>query len=134
MHACVYTGGKSVKKIYDRFYQKLVQKLPIKDATFIATLHSAGLFGNGNLKKEVATKDTEQQAAIHFLDKAISTCLPDDDDDDDDDDDVDLKSLYDLLKAMERHGGAAKTLAKKMKKAIATEGIYLFCIELMMSV
>ena len=119
------TGGKSIREIYDGFNLNLIQKLPMKDATFIARLHQANLFGNGRLKSQVAAKDTQQDAATHFLNEAISLCIPNDDDD------VDLDPLYRLLKAMEQYGGPANTLAKlaeKIKKAIPyTEGIYLFC-------
>ena len=109
------TGGKSIKEIYDGFNVNLIQMLPMKDATFIARLQQAGLFGNGNLSRQVATEKTSQDAATYFLNEAISPSIPNNDDD------VDLDPLCKLLKAMEQHGGPAKTLAKlaeKIKKAI----------------
>ena len=118
------TGGKSIKEIYDGFNLNLIQKLPMKDATFIARLQQAGLFGNGDLKSQVAAKETRQEAAAHFLNEAISPCIPNNDDD------VDLKPLYKLLKAMEEHSGPANTLAElaeKIRKAIPyTEGICIY--------
>ena len=117
------TGGKSIKEIYDGFNPNLIQMLPMKDATFIARLQQAGLFGNGDLKSQVATERTSQDAATYFLNQAISPCIPNNDND------VDLDPLYKLLKVMEEHGGPAKTLAKlaeKIRKAIPyTKGMYL---------
>ena len=76
-----------------------------------------------DLRSQVAAKETQQEAAAHFLNNAISPSIPNSDDD------IDLNPLYRLLKAMEEHGGPAKTLAKlaeKMKKAIPyTEGMFL---------
>ena len=102
--------SKSVKEKYDEFYSPLVDKLPMMDAKFMASLTSAGLFSEGNLKDEVQAERTSAARATTFLDSAISPYIQEDD--------VELEPLYKLLKAMEKHGGIAKRLAEKIKTAI----------------
>ena len=104
----------SIKSKYEEFYSQLVDKLPMRDAKFMASLTSAGLFAGGNLKDEVIAQSTPADKATHFLDNAISPYI--------EDDDVDLEPLYKLLKAMEKHGGVAKRLADKIKTAIPYTG------------
>ena len=100
--------SQSIKEIYEQHYSGLVDKLPMKDAKFIAALTSAGFF-IGDLKNEVDEQLTQAKRASHFLDSAILPSLKDDDD---------LDPLYNLLKVMEDHGGVVKRLAKTIKTAI----------------
>ena len=56
----------------EKFYEKLVACLPMDDASFRASLKSAGLFP-GDLKSAVTSKSTRAEMAEHFLDYGINT-------------------------------------------------------------
>ena len=111
---CAGTNPEDIIEKYEGFTLQLTQILPMKDAVFLASLTSVGLFGKGNLKSEVKAKPTASEAAQHFLDEAISKNITVSK--------VDLKPLYKLLNAMEKFGGPAGNLAKDMKKAIPFSG------------
>ena len=120
----VYAGTKppleDIKKKYNDFYPKLIRNLPMDDVIFQSYLVADGLFGNGDLKDRVRAQPTTAQATTKFLDKAISPHILVDDDDD-----LNLEPLYKLLRAMEKFGSAAGTLAKKVKEAISYSGVCL---------
>ena len=102
------TNPEDIVQKYEGFTLRLTQILPMKDAVFLASLTSVGLFGKGNLKSEVKAKATASEAAQHFLDEAISKNITITK--------VDLNPLYKLLNAMEKFGGVIGSLAKEMKK------------------
>ena len=54
----------------EKFYEKLVVCLPMDDATFRASLKTAGLLP-GDLKSAVTSKSTRAEMAEHFLDYGI---------------------------------------------------------------
>ena len=109
---------EDIKKKYGDFFPKLIKNLPMDDAFFKSYLRADGLFGNGDLRDTVAAQPTSAQAATKFLDGAISPYILVDDDDD-----LNLEPLYKLLRAMEKFGNAAGTLAKKIKEAISYSGV-----------
>ena len=59
------------ESIIDKFYEKLVTCLPMDDATFRASLRTAGLLP-GDLKSAVTSKSTRAEMAEHFLDCGIN--------------------------------------------------------------
>ena len=111
---CAGTECEDIKEKYEGFIPQLTRCLPMKDAYFIAHLVAKGLFGNGNLKSEVEAKPTKAEAALHFLNEAISVHITINK--------VNLEPLYKLLKVMEKYGGAGKSLAKDIKEAIPYSG------------
>ena len=58
------------ESILQKFYEKLIGSLPMKDTKFTASLYSAGLLP-GDLKAEVESKSTTAKAAAYFLDYGI---------------------------------------------------------------
>ena len=114
LYVCAGTNPEDIVEKYEGFTLQLTQILPMKDAIFLASLTSVGLFGKGNLKSEVKAKATASEAAQHFLDEAISKNMIISK--------VDLNPLYKLLNAMEKFGGVTGSLAKDMKKAIPYSG------------
>ena len=59
------------ESIIDKFYEKLVACLPMDDASFRASLKTAGLLP-GDLKSAVTSKSTRAEMAEHFLDYGIN--------------------------------------------------------------
>ena len=57
-------------QVFQRFYSKLVQTLPMNDATFTAELYSHNLFPD-DLKESIESVDTSAKKASHFLDNVI---------------------------------------------------------------
>ena len=83
-----------LKDIYEKHYLKLVEKLPMRDAKFLAGLTSAGLFAGGDLKDQVLAENTPAAKATVFLDSAIGPYMEEDDED--------VEELLKLLKVMEK--------------------------------
>ena len=96
------------KKVFDEFYLKLVERLPLKDALFLAGLTGQNLF-SGTLKEEVMTAPTAKDATTRFLDKAIKRSL-----------DIDDREAFNkLLLVMEKSGfRRVKTLAEQIKQKL----------------
>lgn len=63
--------SSTIKKILRQFYSKLVEALPMRDATFIAKLYSQN-FLPGDLKHQIQSKETRTEQASHFLDHMYS--------------------------------------------------------------
>jgi len=92
-------------EVFNKFNEKLIISLPMKDVIFLAKLNSRGLFP-GNLKDQVKEKSSSAVAADHFLDCSIK---------------IDLKinkdgSFISLLSAMEEYSNQLKSLAKEIKQ------------------
>ena len=58
------------EQVFLHYYPKLVEILPMNDATFRATLVPHGLLP-GDLKQQVEEQKTSRDKAAHFLDNAI---------------------------------------------------------------
>ena len=65
---------KMDETIIEKFYEKLVKRLPMEDAGFRASLKSAGLLP-GDLKNAVTSKSTKAEMAEHFLDNGINKSI-----------------------------------------------------------
>ena len=81
-----YLGEKwyfeTVKYVYQHFYPKLVQVLPMSDPQFLALLFSHDLFP-GASRQDVLAERIELHSAAHFLNAVIySEALYDEEDDD----------------------------------------------------
>jgi len=59
-----------VKEVFRQFYSKLVNILPMDDATFIAELYQHNLLP-GNLKDLISAQLTQKNKVAYFLDNAI---------------------------------------------------------------
>ena len=66
--------AKQYNEVYKRFYEKLVQSLPLTDAHFRAALVSKQLF-YGNLFDQVDAKGTNAEKNEHFLTNTIDPSL-----------------------------------------------------------
>lgn len=65
------------KAVFQRFYSKLVDTLPMGDTTFIAELYGHGLLP-GDLKDSVSVQDTQKKKSAYFLDNAIKPTVTSD--------------------------------------------------------
>ena len=91
-------------KVFNKFNEKLVTSLPMKDVIFLAKLTSRELFP-GDLKDQVKEKSSLAEAADHFLDNSIKKDLKNDVD----------ESFLKLLSAMEEFSPQLKTLAAEIQ-------------------
>jgi len=91
-------------KVFNKFNEKLVTSLPMKDVIFLAKLTSRELFP-GDLKDQVKEKSSLAEAADHFLDNSIKKDLKNDVD----------ESFFKLLSAMEEFSPQLKTLAAEIR-------------------
>ena len=66
--------AEQYKEVYRKFYAKLVQSLPLKDAHFRAALVSQQLF-YGDLLDQVDAKRTNAEKSEHFLINTIDCSL-----------------------------------------------------------
>ena len=66
--------AEQYKEVYRKFYAKLVQSLPLKDAHFRAALISKQLF-YGDLLDQVDAKRTNAEKSEHFLINTIDFSL-----------------------------------------------------------
>ena len=70
--------AEQYKEVYRKFYAKLVQSLPLKDAHFRAALISKQLF-YGDLLDQVDAKRTNAEKSKHFLintiDFSLNVCM-----------------------------------------------------------
>ena len=90
-----------VSKLFtETFNEKLVQKLPMKDAIFLSKLATRGLFP-GDLKGEVDNAPTRAKAAIVFITSTAEN--------------GDTDSFSKLLSAMKEYSPALKTLAESIE-------------------
>ena len=88
-------------EVIKHFYGDLVSKLPMDDATFRASLYSAGLLP-GDLKETVKSKPTRADKAEHFIDHGINN---------------DAANFAKLLEVMEKSGNSSLiTLATQIRK------------------
>ena len=60
--------------VFQHFYSKLVDILPMNDTTFIAKLYGCGLLP-GDLKNVISAQDTQKKKSAYFLDNAIKPSL-----------------------------------------------------------
>ena len=97
--------------IYNQFNGKLVKKLPMNDAHFLAALTAEKLF-SGDLRAEVDDKPTKAQKASHFLNNEIKPCL-------EDDDDVDIEPFLKLLGVMEKFSKNLGKLATRIRMQLS---------------
>jgi len=61
---------RTLKAVYQQFFEDLVRKLQVKDPIFNAKLLAVGLFPS-NTGAEVVAKSTPAEAATHFLHSVI---------------------------------------------------------------
>ena len=59
------------KALFQHFFSKLVNILPMNDATFIAELYKNGLLP-GDLKDKISAQDTRNKKSEYFLDNAAA--------------------------------------------------------------
>ena len=97
--------------IYNQFNDKLVKKLPMNDAHFLAALTTENLF-SGDLRAEVDAMSTKAKKASHFLNDAIKPCL-------EVNDDVDINPFLKLLGVMERFSESLRKLATKIRMQLS---------------
>ena len=64
-------------KVFQQFYSKLVETLPMDDVKFIAKLYSKGLLP-GNLKSQIKSEKTSADKAALFLDSVIEPSVTSD--------------------------------------------------------
>ena len=103
---------QALKQVFQDYYLKLVEILPMKDATFKAELVSHGLLP-GDLKDQLEAQNTTKDKATHFLDDAIKPSISIDDD----------SSLAKLLSVMANSDfKGVKNLAKQIKDSLADDG------------
>ena len=65
------------KAVFQHFYSKLVNILPMDDATFMAELYKSGLLP-GDLKSLISVQDTQKKKTAYFLDNAIKPSITSD--------------------------------------------------------
>ena len=58
------------KAVFQEFYSKLVDTLPMDDTTFIAELYRSGLLP-GDQKNLISVQGTQKQKSAYFLDNTI---------------------------------------------------------------
>ena len=103
---------QTLKQVFQDYYPKLVEILPMNDATFIAELVPHGLLP-GDLKHQLEAQNTSKDKATHFLDNAIKPSINIDDD----------SNLTKLLSVMA--GGdfqSVRNLSKQIKDSLADDG------------
>ena len=69
--------GNSDRDVFQQFYSKLVETLPMDDVKFIAKLYSEGLLP-GNLKSQLKSEKTSADKAALFLDSVIEPSVTSD--------------------------------------------------------
>ena len=95
-----------MEKLLEKYHEKLVKTLPFKDACFLASLQTAGLFF-GDLKEKVQAKETSAEMTAYFLDHGINN---------------DSESFEKLLTVMEKFNhNPVKHLAKDIRKQCCIE-------------
>ena len=67
----------STTELFQQFYSKLVETLPMDDVKFIAKLYSDRLLP-GNLKNQLKAEKTSADKAAHFLDSVIEPSMTSD--------------------------------------------------------
>lgn len=97
--------------VYNEFNAKLVKKLPMDDAHFLADLTAKNFF-YGNLRDEVNRQLTSSDKASYFLSKAIQPSL-------EDDDDIDIEPFLRLLEVMEKYNSLTKKLAARIRMKLS---------------
>ena len=97
--------------VYNKFNSKLVRRLPMNDAHFLADLTAKKLFF-GNLRAEVDGQATSSDKASYFLSKAIQPSL-------EDPDDIDIGPFSRLLDVMEKYNDILKRLAAKIRMSLS---------------
>ena len=70
-------SGNSDRDVFQQFYCKLVETLPMDDVKFIAKLYSEGLLP-GNLKSQLKSEKTSADKATLFLDSVIEPSVTSD--------------------------------------------------------
>ena len=65
------------KAVFQHFYSKLVNILPMDNATFMAELYKSGLLP-GDLKSLISVQDTQKKKSAYFLDNAIKPSVTSD--------------------------------------------------------
>lgn len=101
------------KALFRHFYSKLVDILPMNDATFTAELYKIGLLP-GDLKDKISAQDTRNKQSEYFLDNAIKPSVTSD---------VGT-NFSDLLTVMENSEyNEVKSLAKQIKNSWLKEEI-----------
>ena len=65
------------KAVFQSFYTKLVDILPMDDATFMADLYGSDLLP-GDLKSSISARDTQKKKSAYFLDNAIKPSVTSD--------------------------------------------------------
>ena len=103
---------RASKQVFLCYYPKLVEILPMNDATFIAELVPHGLLP-GDLRDQLEAQKTSKDKATHFLDNAIKPSIIIGDE----------NSFTKLLSVMV--GGdfpGVRNLAKRIKDSLADNG------------
>ena len=99
--------------VFQHFYSKLVDVLPMDDVTFMAGLYGSGLLP-GDLKSSISARDTQRKKSAYFLDNAIKPSVTSD---------VGT-SFSKLLKVMENSKyESVESLAKQIKIRLKEERI-----------
>ena len=99
--------------VFQYFYSKLVDILPMDDVTFMADLYGSGLLP-GDLKSSISARDTQRKKSAYFLDNAIEPSVTSD---------VGT-SFSKLLKVMENSKyESVESLAKQIKIRLKEERI-----------
>ena len=106
----------SALEVFEEFFPKLVNKLPMKDPIFSAKLLQKGLFA-GNMKAKVKAQPTEADAADYFLDHVIRPPL----------DNHDQEPFEKLLTVMTQFNNQplkklAGTIRQKLEEAATSSG------------
>ena len=103
---------QALKQVFQDYYPKLVEVLPMNDATFIAELVPHGLLP-GDLKHQLEAQNTLKHKATHFLDNAIKPSIIIGDD----------NSFTKLLSVMaDGDFQSVRNLAKQIKDSLADDG------------
>ena len=103
---------QTLKQVFQRYYPKLVEMLPMNDATFIAELVPHGLLP-GDLKHQLEAQNTSKDKATHFLDNAIKPSIIIGDD----------NTFTKLLSVMvDSDFQGVRNLAKQIKDSLADDG------------
>lgn len=97
----------SALAVFTKYYEKLVSSMPMKDAIFIAKMYSKSLFP-GDLKAQVETKSSSQDAAAYFLDNSIQKDLKN----------GRAKSFMKVLSTLMEYGDTCKDLSSEIMQKL----------------
>ena len=121
MCMCTYTvddiqNKETAKNVYNNFYPKLIDILPMEDSIFLSLLQKNKLFAL-DLKDQVLAKATRRDKAMHFLDNGIDRYLKSECDV------TPLRKLLEVMSSTDHDNEELKKLAAKIKQKL-TPPIY----------